>query len=638
MKHLQLILLWATLLAATISTAQVDRVIIEREGQQFFVHQVEAGHTLYSLSKLYQTSVEDIEAANPGTGQGLSIGQTLYIPVPKDHNPKEWTNPVRIEDGVMIHKVKKRETLYGICREYTVDINRMLEFNPDAERGIQPGMELRIPPNDLHEADTIVAQPKTEPKPTVVEAIEHPAVQAEPQDSVPWVKHTVEPGETLYSLTRKFDVDQDDLLRVNDGLPAGLRAGEEIYIPIRASTFQKDDAQKLTETLREPAHHRAPVDSVFIKDRYKVVLMLPLGLDIEPDENGKLQGHIERLREISMNFFRGATLALDSLEKMGANFDVTVMDVHNGSDIESVLKSTAVKEAHLIIGPFQRKPLEKVAEYASTKGVHLVCPVPQSNALLLRNPNMSKVQASPNSQMRSLANHIFEQHRGENIVLINSKEISDIKLVEVFKKTYLSRLRMKGDTSLTGIAELEGSSKFVGDLGNRLSKGRRNIIIVPAGNQSRSMIANLQTTIQLLSKDYDIVIYGLNEWVNYDFLDVQFKERTHLVVPSAVYTNYDSEMVVNWIDAFRNSFETEPSDFAFMGHDIMTYYGMGLLMYGINFPNVFKSIPQDRLMHVRYRYAKTGLDGGYENEHVFLLHHQNFYLEPIEYARQKEDR
>lgn len=638
MKIVQIILIWATLLVASLASAQTDMVIVEREGQQFFVHKVEAGHTLYSLSKLYQTTVEAIEAANPGTGQGLSIGQTLYIPVPEDHNPKEWTNPVRIEDGIMIHKVKKRETLYGICREYTVDINRMLEFNPDAERGIQPGMELRVPPNDLHEADTIVPKQAEKPLPTVVDDLPPPAVKAEPTDTVPWLKHTVEPGETLYSLTRRYGVQQDALLDVNNGLPAGLRAGEVIYIPIRAGSFHQEEAKQLAEILREPTYNRAPVDSVFIKDRYNIVLMLPLGLEFEPDENGKFAGNIERLREISMSFYRGVALALDSLEQLGAQFAVTVMDVHNGTEMESVLRSTAVKEAHLIIGPFQRKPLEIAAEYATAKGVHLVCPVPQNNALLLRNPNLSKVQASPNSQVRSLATHVFDRHRGENIVLINSKEINDIRLVEVFKKTYLARLRMGGDTTLTGISELEGSSKFVGDLGNRLSKGRRNILIVPAGNQSRSMIANLQTTIQLLSKDYEIVVYGLNEWITYDFLDVQFKERTNLVVPSPTYTNYGDERVIQWVSAFRSTFETEPSDFAFMGHDVMTYYGTGLMMYGINFPNVFKSIPQDRLMHVRFRYAKTGLDGGFENEHAFILHHQNFHLAPLGYARQNADR
>lgn len=632
------ILLWLFLLAAMVASAQTDVVIVEREGQQYFVHNVEAGHTLYSLSKLYQTSVEAIEAANPGTGQGLSIGQTIYIPVPEGHNPKEWTNPIRIEEGVMIHKVKKRETLYGICREYTVDINRMLEFNPAAERGIQPGMELRIPPNDLHEADTIVPQRQDELKPSVTEDIAHPAGKAEPTDTVPWLKHTVEPGETLYSLTRRYGVDQEALMRVNNGLPAGLRAGEEIYIPIRSGTFHQKEAEQMVEVLRKPAHNRAPVDSVFIKDRYNIVLMLPMGLNIEPDENGTISGNIERLREIAMSFYRGAALALDTLEHMGAHFDVTVLDVHNGTDIDAILRSQAVKDAHLIIGPFQRKPLERVAQYASSKGVHIVCPVPQNNALLLRNPNLSKVQSSPNSQMRSLANHVFEKHRGENILLINSKELNDIRLVEVFKKTYLSRLRMAGDTMLTGISEVEGSTKFVGDLGNRLSKGRRNILVVPAGNQSRSMIANLQTTIQLLSKDYDIVIYGLNEWVSHEFLDVKFKERTHLVVPSAVYTDYTSERVVDWISAFRTTFETDPSDFAFLGHDIVMYYGSGLLIYGINFPNVFKSIPQDRLMHVKYRYAKTGMDGGYENEHTFLLHHQNFHLEPIGYVRQNADR
>lgn len=602
-------------------SAQTDRVIVERESQSFFVHRVEQGHTLYSISKLYQTTVEAIEAANPGVGAGLSIGQSVYIPVPDDYKEQTWTNPVRLEDGYMVHRVQKKETLYGICREYTVDINRLLELNPDAEQGIQPGMELRIPKNDLHETPSITAEP---PKPVL------PTVPSEPGNETPsaqkqaGIEHTVAPGETLYGICRTYGIEQMELLKANGGLPEGLKAGEVIVIPVDPNSTGN------ASVMPKPLPNVKPS----LEGGYNVVVMLPLALKTVGTADDTLTSQAGlKLREISMSFYRGMLLAFDSLERRGARLNVTLLDVDNTTDLDKLTKDERVAEAHLIVGPLQRKPLEYVSAFAARTGKHIVCPVPQSNSILLKSSTLSKVMPSVDSQVRALAAHVYAKHKGENIVLINSKEISDLRLVNLFKDGYLSRLRLTGDSTLTGITEIEGSTKFVGDLSTRLSKARRNVIVVPAGDNSKSMIANLQTKLQLLGRDYDVLLYGLNDWLSYDFLDIEFKERTRLTVPSAVYSDFDNPTTVAVVDAFRVAYGTEATDYSLLGYDIAMYYGLGLLYFGTDFPQAFDRIPQTDLTHIRFKLRKTGLDSGYENEHVFLLNHQNYYLLPVGYGR-----
>lgn len=601
-------------------SAQSDRVIVERQGQSFFVHRVDQGHTLYSISKLYQTTVEAIEAANPGVGAGLSIGQSVYIPVPAEYNDSGWTNPVRIEDGYMIHRVQKKETLYGICREYTVDINRVLEVNPAAEQGIQPGIELRIPKNDLHETPSITADP---PKPVL------PTVPGETGNETPsnqnqvGFQHTVAQGETLYGICRKYGVEQMALLKANGGLPDGLKAGQVIVIPFDPNPEGSKPAMKWLPTLK-PA----------LEGGYNVVVMLPLALKTIGRGNDSLASPATlKLREIAMGFYRGMLLAFDTLEQKGARLNVTLLDVDNSTDLTKLTDDERVKNAHLIVGPLQRKPLEHVAAFAARTRKHIVCPVPQSNSLLLKSATLSKVVPSVDSQMRALAGHVFDKHKGENIILINSKEISDLRLINLFKDSYLSRLRVTGDTTLTGITEIEGSTRFVGDLQTRLSKSRRNVIVVPAGDNSKSMIANLQTKLQLLGRQYNVVLYGLNEWLSYEFLDVEFKERTHLTVPSPSYTNYEHHTASAVVEAFRTTYNADATEYALLGYDIALYYGMGLLYFGEDFPQAFDRIPQTGLTNVVFKLRKTGLDSGYENEHVFLLNHMNYYLQPVGYGR-----
>ncbi len=608
--------------------AQSDRVIIEREGQSFFVHTVEPGHTLYSISKLYQTEIETIEASNPEVTKGLQAGQTLYIPVSASHNPKVWTNPIRIEEGFMIHRVQKKETLYGICRDYTIEVNSLLELNPDAERGIQPGMELRIPRNDLHEPPTVtITKPEQE---TPIQDRRTESIVS--GDTKNLATHTVASGETLYGICRRYNVDQQDLLDANNGLPAGLRAGDTIFIPT-ASPAQQQIVSGSLNTERSAVEARHTSLPKGTRGEFNIVLMLPLFLHEEtPDKQANAS--TVRLRDIAMNFYRGALMAFQTLENQGAQLHVTLLDVHASSDLAGVLDHPAVRQSHLIIGPFQRKAIERIAPFAASNDIHMVCPVPQSNSILLKGATISKVHPSVDSQVKAMARHVFYHHQGENVLLINSKEISDVKAVETFKNTYLSKLRSSGDSLLTGFIEIEGSSKFVGDLQTRLSKARRNIIVVPAGNNSKSMIANLQTKLQLLGRDYDVIIYGMNDWLSYDFIDVSFKERTQLTVPSAVYTDYSSDEVVAFCADFRSQFGHDPSDFALLGHDIALFYGRALRLYGARFANQLDRVPSSGLLHLGFALRKTGIDSGYENEHVFMLQHHNYFIDPVSDARQ----
>lgn len=632
----QTLLCLSVLLAPLQSHAQGDRVIIEREGQRYFVHTVGQGHTLYSIGKLYQCSVDDLLAANPGSDEKLQIGQSLYIPVPDDFDSKRWTNPIRLEGAFMIHKVMRKETIYGICRQYTLDINRFLELNPDAEQGIQPGMELRIPVNDLYQPQSIDADvPPDHMDPTVIGSKDDEQEIGEKEEATeeiarkesPWQTHLVQAGETLYGICKSYRIEQAAFLEVNGGLPEGLKAGELVNLPLRKTNESASESFEVltSSTLASGFLDPSLRDSSFLKERYRVVLMLPFLLEKATDdpEVEKSQAE-ERLQEIAMQFYYGTKAALDSLKDQGARLEVTYLDVHGGSNVDELLQHPAVRQCDLIIGPLQRSVLEKVASYASKKGIHIVCPVPQSNKILLSNPNLSKAQPSADSQMRAISSHVFRSHRGENVLLINSKEIKDQRMVEAFKRDYLARLRTLGDSTLRGFVEVSSSSQFVGELESKLSKARRNILVVPAGSQSKSMVANLQTKIQLLSKDYDILIYAPEDWLEYDFLDLSFKERVQLTVPVANFIDYNDPRTAAFVEAHRTAFGSEASNFTLLGFDIMQYYGRGLLYYGINFPNTFHAIPDGDLLSIRFQYKRTGLDSGYENEHTFIVTQNNY--------------
>ncbi|MDR1865949.1 MAG: LysM peptidoglycan-binding domain-containing protein [Bacteroidales bacterium] len=188
--------------------AQVSVTVSEKktviDGKTYYLHTVRQGETLYSISKAYHVRQEDIAANNPGSAGSIRAGQELKIPdlsgnVPEPsppepsqliahvaekgqtvyslmqtygvtreelyrHNPVLRQSPLQAGQVVniprkdqpqsasapdyQIYEVKKRETLFSIAAQRRIDVNRILELNPEIDPGdrkIKTGQQIKLP-------------------------------------------------------------------------------------------------------------------------------------------------------------------------------------------------------------------------------------------------------------------------------------------------------------------------------------------------------------------------------------------------------------------------------------------------------------------------------------------------------------
>ena len=102
----------------------------------------------------------------------------------------------------IIHQIDAKETLYSISRRYGVPVTAILENNPSSEGGISVGRLLKVP-----------YTPKTKPE---VKEIK---------------RHVVAAKETLFSISRQYDVSVEDLKKANGLAENGLALGQELIIP-----------------------------------------------------------------------------------------------------------------------------------------------------------------------------------------------------------------------------------------------------------------------------------------------------------------------------------------------------------------------------------------------------------------------
>ncbi|HEX8548646.1 MAG TPA: LysM peptidoglycan-binding domain-containing protein [Cytophagaceae bacterium] len=119
------------------------------------------------------------------------------------HSFRDSVGVIKLNGKIHIqYLISPGETVYGISTKHGVAVSDLLEINPALENGLKVGQVINIPYN--------------------VEAIN----QSKAKDDSK-VYHKVQPGETLYSLSKKYNVPLNDLLKLNN---MEIKAGQQIVI------------------------------------------------------------------------------------------------------------------------------------------------------------------------------------------------------------------------------------------------------------------------------------------------------------------------------------------------------------------------------------------------------------------------
>ena len=142
-------------------------------GGSGFTHTVAAKETMYSISRLYSVSIDDIKQWNNLKDNSLSIGQTLIIRKGNTSSSpsaqKSAPDTGLSKDGT--HTVAAKETMYSISRQYGISVQQLKEWNKLEGNDISIGQQLVVsaPKGTAVQRETAVreAEPQKETSPAV---------------------------------------------------------------------------------------------------------------------------------------------------------------------------------------------------------------------------------------------------------------------------------------------------------------------------------------------------------------------------------------------------------------------------------------------------------------------------------------
>ncbi|MBK9014965.1 MAG: hypothetical protein IPM82_13300 [Saprospiraceae bacterium] len=129
-------------------------------------------------------------------------------------------------------------------------------------------------------------------------------------------------------------------------------------------------------------------------------------------------------------------------------------------------------------------------------------------------------------------------------------------------------------------------------------------------------------------------------WLDFEQLDFEYFEKLHLHVSSAFYVDDNDERVRQFKQKYFQSYGAVPDEEAFLGYDVMLYFGKMLAKHGKNFTQKLDVSPSD-VLHGRFEFNRVVLDPSrhkedlnyfdqLENTFVHILKFQDFHLQPAD--------
>lgn len=578
----------ACLMVSDALLAQETRTI---DGKKFTVHAVQQGQTLFAISRAYAVPVEDLLKANPAARDGLSIGQELLIPQAAVVKKEARTAPVMAKDGELIHTVGKKETLFGIARRYGLDINDLLERNPELTEGLKEGVQVVIP---------------------VKAAAPGADAARRPAEPMHLVEHTVQPGETLFGIGQRYGVRPEEIQRANDGLPEGLKAGAIIRIPQRG---EAPPPIRAAEPVRPPGEVR------------RIGLLLPFSVqrnDSALEATALATGgpRFHEASRIAAQFYAGALLALDSLEQQGLRAEVMVIDVgDDAAQWTAALKDPAIAGLELCIGPFHRSAIEQLAR--AQPRLPVICPVPQSNKIVLGLPNVSKASSSRSDLLKHAARYVAVKHARDNIIVLRpdiagERDLQDqvLAALNAALGNQAARLRDSASIVVTG-------RRDIGALAARLDASALNVIVAPS--EDVEFVTALVTKLKPFADKRRILLVGTEAWLGMAPVAATDLDALGFTFAAGSFLDPLEARTAAFMRRFRDRFHSDPDEYAALGFDV-TYQSLLGLMGPAGGDAWRWPAASTEPLHMGFRMSRTGPENGFRNEYAVMLQQKDLQL------------
>jgi LysM repeat protein len=575
-------------LFAAVGTASAQEIVVVN-GVKYRVHDVVKGETLYSLSRRYGVTVDELIAANESLANGLKADTRIRIPLKGGQTP-----------------AKKVET--------------------DATTSATATME---PTENELSADSVTSVPQStqsdQPAKSEKQSKSERARRRSPLADM--IKGVIAAGKATAE-QREENKRTEDTTPQQQVAPVESRVATNNVVSSDATASSDNSAYGTARTTSEPLSQYGAYPRLGRYDTAEVALLLPLGSPEKPATN-------------YVDFYRGFLIGLDSVRMTGYSVNLTLHNTaHDYMRVESLIAEGALSNVNLVVGPVYEDELIPVASAMQERGIPVVSPL----ADLKHTASNCVYQMSPSQQSKyDKVQNLFD---GSHRVLIVSAEQIDAKfdaevrgllipgleVVEhkfVYEHPSIIEKREKEREKMRERGLQVDDTPSPSDLSPFMRGVKPTVVLVTANNEidvdrilaaiaaaSRSLSARSLPTVPF-------VVLGNNRWSRYTNIDRSTLFTTNVVMLSTYHARRTEPVVKQFDTRFVQEFGAMPTRYAYRGYDAAVLFVRALFERSENVMSGSRLQP----LLTPYRFV-TSDEGGLKvnSEWVKVMYHSNFTI------------
>ncbi len=572
------------------SKVQQPKITIVKELQGFKNHKTRRKETLYSLSKKYNVSEEDIKKHNTFLyANALRKGDRLQIPIFKTTEVEE------VVELTKTYTVLPKEGKWRVAYKFNITIAELEALNPEMGDVLQEGQVLNVP--NIEDTE-----------------------EKEVDETFSYYK--VRPKEGFYRLKLNLGVEQEELEALNPGLKeTGLKNGMILKIPFNSS---------IEGILEEDSNRINLTDSISDFSTKHIAVMLPFRLNrVNFDSVPGTKRSIKRDRYLnaSLDFHSGVLMAIDSLKRLGVSLKVDVYDTRSEvSTVSQIIEDNDFENVDAVIGPLTSATFEKAAAKLRRYDVPVISP---TGTKLKLYDNVFQSKPSNELIRNKVVDFVKKDTLSSNVIIIaDSKNIAvanDLKNeFNHARLVYSRKNKNKKDEN-----EVDAYYVKKDDIKDVLKEGR-NIVFLETQDEGfvSNAVSILAALIQEENKEeklkaVDVILTTTRANSAFEGEDINNSHLSDLQFTYAAASKSYEESNA-FVKRYEKLYNNTPNGAAVKGFDLT----MDIVLRLVSSEDLYTSVndtPLTEYVENKFGYKRKSF-GGYYNDMVYLVRHQDLTI------------
>ena len=448
--------------------------------------------------------------------------------------------------------------------------------------------------------------------------------------------HKVERKETLYSISKIYNVSIEDIRAYNPEIVGNkLKKKMKLNIPQKRKLISIiDKNQVFFETDDNDYIDSSPKkinlkDSVFKNKSLKIGLLAPFKIDeLDLDSleiNKKLLKELN-LTTISLDFYSGSLMALKEANILGINIDFNVFDTENDQrKIEKILLDNDFKDYDFLIGPFIPRNIVQVLDGLDNSKIPIISPL-TTNKLIKKN-NLIQSISQKEVQRESMFDYI-------DSLIINEPDpcvmiIHDSESIEV-KNNILKRFPY---------AELINTNETLGFVDPEITDSllvttKKNYVFLET--QDLNTITSVSSLLNSqISKERDIKLMTTYRSDIYENENISFE---HLGNLNFIYPSYYKPIYDKNLQFYNEDYITEfgklPNKTSIRAYDLT----LDLVLRSSVYKNINKSVKIGQTEYLQNKFNYQTDTKGLINLSIYMIEHDKLEIRELEFSNSNSEK